>query len=171
MKVAVVALACTLRFATSASAAEIARPSPLSLLPAAQAGPVVPPPRIDTAKAGGPAKPTDGTTKLKADAPPRDAAKPRQDNARQDSARRARVCFNPAETRENIATHRLAEPFRALRLGRQQGEALRAKLCRWKRDEFVYEISVLRRDGRIVRLYMNAQSGQAVGALDDNDRH
>ena len=98
--------------------------------------------------------------------PPREPAKPRVE-----AARRQRVCLGPAETRETVTAHRLAEPFRALRAGGQQGEALRAKLCKWRKDEFVYEISVLRRDGRILHLYMNAQSGQAVGALDDNDRH
>ena len=81
------------------------------------------------------------------------------------------VCFNAAETREKITQHRLAEPFRALRAGRLQGEALRAKLCRFKQGEFVYEVSVLRRDGHIVRLYMNAQNGQAIAAPNDADRN
>jgi hypothetical protein len=84
---------------------------------------------------------------------------------------RGRVCFSPAETREKIAAHRLAEPFRALRPGRLQGEALRARLCRWKSDQFVYEIAVLRRDGRIVHIYMNAQNGQDVGDFDGPDRN
>lgn len=74
-----------------------------------------------------------------------------------------RVCFNPSETRERIVTHRLAELFQALRVGRLQGDALRAKLCRWKQDEFVYEIAVLRRDGHLVHVYMNARNGQTVG--------
>ena len=54
--------------------------------------------------------------------------------------------------------------------GAARARALRAKLCKWKQDQFVYEVFVLRRDGRIVRLYMNAQNGQAVGALDDDRR-
>ena len=78
---------------------------------------------------------------------------------------RGRVCFDPAETREKILAHRLADPFRALRAGGLQGEALRAKLCRWRPDEFVYEVAVLLRDGRVVHVYMNAQSGQTVGVL------
>jgi hypothetical protein len=55
-------------------------------------------------------------------------------------------------------------------MGRLQGEPLRARLCRWKQDEFVYEVTVLRRDGRVVFLYMNAQTGQNVGGLNDSDR-
>jgi hypothetical protein len=85
-------------------------------------------------------------------------------------APRGRVCFSPAETRDKIVAHRLTEPFRALRTGRLQGEALRARLCRWKPDQFVYEIAVLRRDGRIVHVYMNALNGQNVGAFGDFDR-
>ena len=73
-----------------------------------------------------------------------------------------RVCFNQAETRDKIALHRLADPLRALRLGRLEGDALSAKLCRWKPDEFVYEVHVLRRDGRVLRVFMNAQSGEAL---------
>ena len=99
------------------------------------------------------------------------AGKPRQEAARHLEPPRGRQCFNPSETREKIATHRLTEPFRALRAGRLQGEALRARLCRWKPDEFVYEVSVLRPSGRIAHVYMNARSGQSVGALDDNDRN
>ena len=78
---------------------------------------------------------------------------------------RGRVCFDPAETRENILAYRLTDPFRALRAGGLQGEALRAKLCRWRPDEFVYEVAVLLRDGRVIHVYMNAQSGQTVGIL------
>ena len=78
------------------------------------------------------------------------------------------VCFNVGETRDKIAAHRLSDPLRALRAGRLQGEALRAKLCRFKQDDYVYEVFVLRRDGRIVRLYMNAQTGAAIPAPNDN---
>ena len=92
------------------------------------------------------------------------------DHAARKEPTRGHVCFNPAETREKIATHRLTEPFRALRAGRLQGEALRARLCRWKPDEFVYEVFMLRRDGHVVRVYMNAQNGEAVGAPDGPDR-
>ena len=88
---------------------------------------------------------------------------------------RGRVCFNQTETREKIAAHRLADPVRALRMGRLEGEALSAKLCRWKPDEFVYEVHVLRRDGRVLRVFMNAQNGEALngqGAAErDKDRN
>ncbi len=75
---------------------------------------------------------------------------------------RGRVCLNQTDTRETIIGHRLVDPVRALRMGRQQGDALSAKLCRWMPDVFVYEINVLRRDGRILRIFLNAQNGEAV---------
>lgn len=84
---------------------------------------------------------------------------------------RGRVCFDSAETREKILANKLTEPFQALRHGHLQGDALRARLCRWKPDEFVYEISVLRRDGRIVHIYMNAQNGQDLRIVDEPERH
>lgn len=73
-----------------------------------------------------------------------------------------RVCFDQAEARDKIAAHGLADPFRAVRFGRLLGEALSAKLCRWRPDQFVYEIHVLRRDGRILRVFMNAQNGEPM---------
>lgn len=77
-----------------------------------------------------------------------------------------RVCYNQAETRDKIAQRRLTDPVSATRAGRAEGEALRTRLCRWKQDELVYEVYVLRRDGRIVRLYIDAQSGQSVASTD-----
>jgi hypothetical protein len=79
-----------------------------------------------------------------------------------------RTCFNSMETREKIASRRLGEPFRLLRgaAARIQGEALRVKLCRVGED-YVYDISVLRRDGRLVHVFLNAVNGQTMGALND----
>ena len=162
MRAGVAALACLLRFAVPALAGDAVRALPL---PAPASAPV---PISTQAKTQ-----TKPEVQAKADAAKQqhDAAKPARPEESRRESWRARTCFNAAQTRENVATHRLSEPFRALRVGGQQGEALRAKLCKWKQDEWVYEISVLRRDGRIVRLYMNAQNGQSVGALDSNDRH
>ena len=75
---------------------------------------------------------------------------------------RGRICFTQAETRDKIAAHRLFDPVRALRMGGTEGDALSAKLCRWRPDEFVYELHVLRRDGRVLHVFMNAQSGEAL---------
>jgi hypothetical protein len=100
---------------------------------------------------------------------PHDGPYPHVEGARHpDAPQRVRTCFNPAETREKIISRRLSEPFRLLRgaAGLVQGEALRAKLCRWN-DDYVYEIALLRRDGHIIHVYLNAINGQSVGAFNE----
>ena len=125
---------------------------------AAESGPALNlPPFPSSAPAPSPAPAA--ATDVHAYAPPH----PRADIPR---APRGRVCLNQAETREKILQRRLTDPVSATRAGRAEGEALRTRLCRWKQDEFVYEVFVLRRDGRILRLYINAQNGQAVSAAD-----
>jgi hypothetical protein len=152
MKMAAFALVCVMGAAASVQAAEPARAPDMPPFP-----PVAPPPANSDPKA--------------VVVPAQDqAAKARAATPQRVEPPHGRVCFNSAETREKIVAHHLADPFRALRAGRLQGEALRAKLCRWKQDDFVYEIAVLRRDGRLVRVYMNAQNGQTVGSLNDPDK-
>jgi uncharacterized membrane protein YkoI len=85
-------------------------------------------------------------------------------NAMAAEPRKERVCFSVAETRAQIAQHQLAEPFRAMRAAAQryQGEALNAKLCRWSED-YAYVISLLKRDGHLIHVFMDAADGQVVG--------
>jgi uncharacterized membrane protein YkoI len=81
---------------------------------------------------------------------------------------RQRVCLGPAEAREAIAAHRLTEPFPAMRNAASQmrAEAVGERLCRWN-EEYVYEITLLRRDGRVIRLFVDAASGKPVGSTND----
>jgi uncharacterized membrane protein YkoI len=86
--------------------------------------------------------------------------------ARADGEARAtpkRVCLSPAETREEIKTRHLREPFAVLKHAAQhfKAEALSAKLCRID-DEFVYEIALLHRDGKFFHVHVNATSGKFV---------
>jgi uncharacterized membrane protein YkoI len=78
-------------------------------------------------------------------------------------ARLKPVCLNAAETRDEVKTHKLLEPFVALKTAAAQrkAEALSARLCRAD-DEFIYEITLLHRDGRLVRLEMEADSGKLI---------
>jgi uncharacterized membrane protein YkoI len=71
------------------------------------------------------------------------------------------VCLNAAETRELVKSHRLLEPFAALKFASAQrkAEALSAKLCRTG-DDFVYQITLLNRDGRLVHVEMEAATGK-----------
>ncbi len=70
-------------------------------------------------------------------------------------------CFSTAQTREKIEAHRLVDPFACMRAAAhdQNGEALGARLCR-REEAFIYEISVLRADGRLVKLVYDATTGK-----------
>jgi len=76
------------------------------------------------------------------------------------------MCYSPAETRERVATQKLREPFALMRKASAFAHAdpLAGKLCRWN-DLDIYEISLLRADGRVIHVFMNAATGAVVGAL------
>jgi len=73
------------------------------------------------------------------------------------------VCLTAAETREMVKSHRLLEPFAALKFAgaQRKAEALSARLCHTG-DDFVYEITLLHRDGRLVHVEMEAATGKIV---------
>ncbi len=75
----------------------------------------------------------------------------------------ATQCFTTAETRDKISGQKLGDPFVSMRAAetRVKGEALNARLCR-KGDNFIYEISLVRQDGRVVKLLYDAATGQAL---------
>jgi hypothetical protein len=77
-----------------------------------------------------------------------------------------RKCYNPAETRDRVASANLHEPFALMRKASAmtQAEAIAAKLCRWN-DQDIYDISLLRRDGMLIHVFLNAATGAVVGAL------
>ena len=73
------------------------------------------------------------------------------------------VCLNAAETREMVKSRRLLEPFAALKSAgaQRKAEPLSARLCR-AGDDFVYVITLLHRDGRLVHVEMEAATGKIV---------
>jgi hypothetical protein len=75
------------------------------------------------------------------------------------------ICYSPTETRERVVTQKLHEPFALMRDASAfaHAEALAGRLCHWN-DLDVYEITLLRPDGRVIHVFMNAASGQLVGA-------
>jgi uncharacterized membrane protein YkoI len=78
-------------------------------------------------------------------------------------ARLKPACLNVAETREQVKAHKLLEPFVALKTAAALGkaEALSARLCHAD-DEFIYEIALLHRDGRLSHVEMEAASGKLI---------
>ena len=73
------------------------------------------------------------------------------------------VCLSASETRDEVKAHKLIEPFVALKSAAQQrkAEALSARLCHTG-DEFIYEITLLHRDGRLARVQMEAGTGKMI---------
>lgn len=73
----------------------------------------------------------------------------------------AMQCFTMAQARGKMEAHKLADPFRSMRETalRLQGEPLGARLCQLG-EGLIYEISLLRRDGHIVKIFVDAFSGQ-----------
>jgi uncharacterized membrane protein YkoI len=80
-------------------------------------------------------------------------------------------CYSTAEARDKIAAQGLSEPFRSMQKAavRFEAQALAAKLCR-RDDNFVYEISLLRRDGRIVQSLFDAKTGKIIESKSANQR-
>jgi hypothetical protein len=74
-----------------------------------------------------------------------------------------RTCLSPSETRETIAQRKLVDPLASMRNATRGGgvEPLRTRLCRWG-DKFVYEMALLRRDGKVVRVFVDAADGSPV---------
>jgi hypothetical protein len=81
------------------------------------------------------------------------------------------ACLNAAETRETVKSRRLLEPFAALKFAgaQRKAEALSAKLCRTG-DDFIYEITLLLRDGRLVHVDMEAGTGK-IGSRPPREPH
>jgi hypothetical protein len=77
----------------------------------------------------------------------------------------AHKCFNPAETRLRVPQLKLREPFEMMRRAATiaSAQALAGKLCRWA-DLDVYDISLLRPNGRVVHVFLDAQTGRVVSA-------
>ncbi|HLW90116.1 MAG TPA: hypothetical protein VKS78_02290 [Roseiarcus sp.] len=75
------------------------------------------------------------------------------------------ACLSASETREEISARHLMEPFAVLKgaAAIAKAEALSAKLCRLG-EEYVYEIALLDRRGRLVHLVMSATTGKVVNS-------
>jgi hypothetical protein len=82
------------------------------------------------------------------------------------------VCLNAAETREQVKSRHLIEPFAALKFAAAQrkAEALSAKLCHTG-DDFIYEITLLHRDGRLVHVEMEAATGKVRPTRETRESH
>ncbi len=77
----------------------------------------------------------------------------------------ARTCLDAAQSRAAIAELKLANPAAIQRAAAEHiggGDFLRSRLCRWN-EEYIYEITLLSRDGKVAQVYLRAVDGQIVG--------
>jgi hypothetical protein len=79
-----------------------------------------------------------------------------------------RACLSASETREVVSAKKLSTPFLALRAAgaHAHGETLGMRLCKIN-DDLMYEVNVLRRDGRVVKVILDAATGKVVRSLND----
>lgn len=70
-------------------------------------------------------------------------------------------CYSSKDTRDRIARLKLANPLILLRAAarRYKAQPLRSALCR-RRNILMYRFLLLRRDGKVVRTYVNARNGR-----------
>lgn len=75
-----------------------------------------------------------------------------------------RTCFSAAETRAKIAADKLAEPFPLMRglAAEHRADAIGVKLCETS-GGLVWEIELLRKDGRLIQAILDAATGKPLG--------
>lgn len=72
-------------------------------------------------------------------------------------------CLSGPETREAVQTRRIVPPFRAVAEAmREGGELVAIRICRSPDPPLVYDVAVLRRDGRLVHVIVDAAVGVAL---------
>jgi len=76
----------------------------------------------------------------------------------------SRTCFSAAETRAKIAADKLAEPFPLMRglAAEHRADAIGVKLCDTG-GALVWEIELLRKDGRLIQAILDAATGKPLG--------
>ncbi len=73
------------------------------------------------------------------------------------------ICFSARETSDRVARLRLANPLMTMRTNarRLRADPLRTRLCRGG-TVLIYELSLIRRDGKVTQVYVNAQTGRPM---------
>ena len=72
------------------------------------------------------------------------------------------LCLSPGETHEAVASRQVVPPAQAIVTARKaapNADLLRAALCR-ESEGLAYRIVLLRKDGRLVRVTLDAPSGR-----------
>jgi hypothetical protein len=81
-----------------------------------------------------------------------------------DAVAEGEVCFSPWEIQEAVAQGKVIEPKAALLAARRaapDADVMRGRLCRFG-GALVYHILVLRKDGRLIQMTIDAPSGKVM---------
>jgi hypothetical protein len=75
------------------------------------------------------------------------------------------VCFSAREMNDRVARLRLYNPLIAMQTNarRNRAEPLRTRLCRTG-IRLIYEQSLIRKDGKVLLIYLNAQNGRPMAS-------
>lgn len=73
------------------------------------------------------------------------------------------ACLSGPDTRDAVQTRRIVPPFRAVAEAmREGGDLVGIRICPSPDPPLVYDVAVLRRDGRLVHVIVDAGSGQSL---------
>ncbi len=76
---------------------------------------------------------------------------------------RLKTCLSPGETRDTMQAQKLVQPYRAIMEASRggNGESIAIKLCRLN-ALMVYQVTMLRHDGRLVYMLVDASNGSLL---------
>ena len=76
----------------------------------------------------------------------------------------SRSCLSTQDARNAITQQHLVDSAAVMRYAAEQAQAdaLSGRLCS-ANGRYVYEITLLRHDGHVIRVYVNASDGKSVG--------
>ena len=78
-------------------------------------------------------------------------------------AEASRLCLNDTDARALVQTHKLIGIEQALIAAKSKakGDLISAHLCQVP-DGFMYKIAIIKQDGKVIKLLIDANSGQIV---------
>jgi hypothetical protein len=85
-------------------------------------------------------------------------------------AQTAHNCLSYAEARRVVSEQKLMDSLAVMKSAviLTKAEPLHSRLCRWNQD-MVYEVSLLRRDGHVIRVNMRATDGKIIGPRESKE--
>jgi len=73
-------------------------------------------------------------------------------------------CLSAKDMRQAISERKLVDAAEALRVARTAtpGDVVRIRLCQADGDDLIYQVTIVKRDGRVQRVTIDADSGKVA---------